>query len=55
MHFRPARGGQWIHMSEDYFGLGGGRVETWQNEGECLRLPVCIVACLCISLSVCEV
>ena len=33
----------------------GYRVETWQNEGESLGLPVCIVACMCVCLSVCEV
>ena len=33
----------------------GYRVETWQNDEECLRQQVCSVVCLCIYKSVHEV
>ena len=42
-----------IHMSEDFFWIGRGyRVETLQNERECLELRVCIKTCVSICLKV---
>ena len=56
MHFRPTGGPAeftGVRITLKWEGVQG--VETWQNEGEYLGLPVCIVACMCIFLSVHEV
>ena len=52
MCFRPTGGVSGIHMSEDYLDWREYRVETLQNERECLGLPMCLRH-VCVCLNVC--
>ena len=53
MCFRPTGGVSGIHMSGDYFQLGGGiRLKLSRMIGG-LGIPLCIKTCVCICLGVC--